>query len=81
MYLFQEKLRYDKMAELLGTRGEYVRTPEDLRAALQRSYDAACRQGLSTLINCQGIREFNLASEYPPGLEFAPEPGIGAIRH
>ena len=81
MYLFQEHLRYDKMAELLGTRGEYVRTPEDLRAALKRSYDAAVKQGYSTLINCQGIKEFNLGNLYPPGLEFAPEPGIGAIRH
>jgi len=81
MYLFQEKLRYDKMAELLGTRGEYVCTPEGLRAALKRSYDAAAIHGYSTLINCQGIREFNLGSLYPPGLDFAPEPGLGAIRH
>jgi thiamine pyrophosphate-dependent acetolactate synthase large subunit-like protein len=81
MYLFQENLRYDKMAENLGTRGEYVRTPEDLRAALKRSYDAAARQGYSTLINCQGIREFNVSRLYPPGLIFGPEPGIGAIRH
>ncbi len=81
MYLFQENLRYDKMAEHLGTRGEYVRTPEDLRAALKRSYDAAARQGYSTLINCQGLREFNVPSLYPPGLIFGPEPGIGAIRH
>ena len=56
MYLFQENLRYDKMAEQLGERGEYVRTPEDLRAALKRSYDAAAKQGYSTLINCQGLR-------------------------
>jgi len=81
MYMFQEHLRYDKMAELLGARGEYVTTPEDLRAALKRSYDAASKQGYSTLINCQGIKEFNLGSEYPPGLDFSPEPGIGAIRH
>jgi len=81
MYLFQENLRYDKMAENLGTRGEYVRTPEELRAALKRSYDAAARQGYSTLINCQGIREFNVSRLYPPGLIFAPEPGVGAIRH
>jgi thiamine pyrophosphate-dependent acetolactate synthase large subunit-like protein len=81
MYLFQENLRYDKMAENLGTRGEYVRTPEDLRAALKRSYDAAAKQGFSTLINCQGIREFNVASLYPPGLSFSPEPGVGAVRH
>lgn len=81
MYMFQEGLRYDKMAEQLGVRGEYVRTPEDLRAALKRSYDAAVKQGCSTLINCQGIKEFNLPNEYPPGLDFSPEPGIGAIRH
>jgi acetolactate synthase-1/2/3 large subunit len=81
IYMFQENLRYDKMAEHLGTRGEYVRTPEELRAALKRSYDAASRQGYSTLINCQGIAEFNLASQYPPGLDFSPEPGVGAIKH
>ncbi len=81
MYLFQENLRYDKMAENLGTRGEYVRTPEELRAALKRSYDAAARQGFSSLINCQGLREFNLAQLYPPGLSFSPEPGVGAVRH
>jgi len=81
MYLFQENLRYDKMAEHLGARGEYVRTPEELRAALKRSYDAAGKQGHSTLINCQGIKEFNLASRYPPGLDFSPEPGVGAIKH
>jgi thiamine pyrophosphate-dependent acetolactate synthase large subunit-like protein len=81
MYLFQENLRYDKMAEHLGVRGEYVHTPEDLRAALKRSYDMAEKHCYSTLINCQGIREFNLAEQYPPGLDFAPEPGLGAIRH
>jgi len=81
MYLFQENLRYDRIAENLGVRGEYVCTPEELRAALKRSYDAAARQGHSTLINCQGIREFNRADIYPPGLDFAPEPGIGAIKH
>jgi acetolactate synthase I/II/III large subunit len=81
MYLFQENLRYDKMAEQLGVRGEYVRTPEELRAALKRSYDAAAKQGYSTLINCQGLGDFNLANLYPPGLDFSPEPGIGAIKH
>jgi hypothetical protein len=55
--------------------------PEELRTALKRSYDAAVKHGYSTLINCQGIREFNLGNLYPPGLDFAPEPGIGAIRH
>lgn len=81
LYMFQENLRYDKMAEHLGVRGEYIRTPEELRAALNRSYDAAEKQGCSTLINCQGIKEFNLGAAYPPDLGFAPEPGVGAIRH
>ncbi len=81
MYLFQEDLRYDKMAEHLGARGEYVRTPEELRAALKRSYDAAAKQGYSTLINCQGLMEFNVDKLYPPALSFAPEPGVGAVSH
>jgi thiamine pyrophosphate-dependent acetolactate synthase large subunit-like protein len=81
MYLFQEDLRYDKIAENLGTRGEYVRTPEELRAALKRSYEAAAKQGYSTLINCRGLGDFNLSSLYPPGLDFSPEPGVGAIKH
>jgi len=81
MYLFQESIRYDKMAEELGARGEYVRTPEELRASLRRSYDAAAKQGYSTLINCQGMKEFNVDKLYPPGLSFAPEPGVGAVSH
>jgi thiamine pyrophosphate-dependent acetolactate synthase large subunit-like protein len=81
MYLFQEDLRYDKIAENLGTRGEYVRTPEELRAALMRSYNAAAKQGYSTLINCRGLGDFNLSNLYPPGLDFSPEPGVGAIKH
>ena len=39
MYLFQENLRYDKIAEALGARGEYVKTPAELTAALQRIND------------------------------------------
>lgn len=81
LYMFQEDLRYEKMAENLGVRGEYAQTPEELRAALKRSYDAAARQGYSTLINCRGRADFNLADRYPPGLDFSPEPGVGAIRH
>jgi len=81
LYLFQEDLRYDRIAENLGARGEYVRTPEELRAALKRSYDAAERQGYSTLINCRGLGDFNLENLYPPELGFSPEPGVGAIKH
>jgi thiamine pyrophosphate-dependent acetolactate synthase large subunit-like protein len=81
MYMFQDNLRYDKMAEHLGARGEYVRTPEELTAALQRSYEAAAKEELSTLINCQGLREFNDGSLYPPPMGFAPEPGVGGMMH
>jgi hypothetical protein len=81
MYLFLENLRYDRIAVELGARGEYVRTPEELRAALRRSYDAAAKQSFSTLINCQGIKEFSVDKLYPPALSFAPEPGVGAMSH
>jgi acetolactate synthase I/II/III large subunit len=81
MYLFQENLRYDKMAEGLGARGEYVQTPGELRAALKRAYDEASRGNVSTLINMQAKKEFSVASLYPPGWTFSPEPGVGALMH
>jgi thiamine pyrophosphate-dependent acetolactate synthase large subunit-like protein len=81
MYVFQENLRYDKMAEGLGARGEYVRTPAELREALKRSYQAASKDGLSTLINCQALKEFTSARDYPPGNAMNPEPGCGAFAH
>ena len=81
MYLFQENLRYDKMAELLGARGEYATTPEDLRAALKRSYAAAVKNKVSTLINCQGLRDFNVNKLYPPAVGWLPQPGVGAMFH
>jgi thiamine pyrophosphate-dependent acetolactate synthase large subunit-like protein len=81
LYYYQENIRYDKIAEQLGVRGEYVKTPEDLRGALSRSYESAEKRGLSTLINCQGLKEFNVNSLYPPALGFAPEPGVGAVTH
>lgn len=81
MYLFQENLRYDKMAEGLGARGEYVQTPEQLREALKRSYQAAAKEGLSTIINVQALKEFTSAKHYPPGVALNPEPGVGAFAH
>lgn len=81
MYLFQENLRYDKMAEGLGARGEYVRTPEELREALKRSYQAAAKESLSTVINVQALKEFTSARHYPPGVALNPEPGVGAFAH
>jgi thiamine pyrophosphate-dependent acetolactate synthase large subunit-like protein len=81
MYLFQEHLRYDQMAEALGARGEYVRTPEDFRAALARAYKAGRDEKASTLINCQGMKEFTNGREYPPGIALPAEPGTGAVAH
>lgn len=81
MYLFQENLRYDKLAEGLGARGEYVQTPEQLREALQRSYQAAAKESLSTVINVQALKEFTSARNYPPGVALNPEPGVGAFAH
>lgn len=81
MYLFQENLRYDKLAEGLGARGEYVQTPKQLRAALQRSYQAAVKESLSTVINVQALKEFTSAKHYPPGVALNPEPGVGAFAH
>ena len=73
MYLFQENLRYEKIAEALGCNGEYVNSPEQLTPALERSYELATREGISTLINCQGKKEF-WTNQYPPAMprHFAP---------
>jgi acetolactate synthase I/II/III large subunit len=81
MYLFQENLRYDKMAEGLGARGEYVQTPEELRAALKRSYQTATKEMASTLINVQALKEFTSGKDYAPGIALPTEPGVGAFAH
>lgn len=81
MYLFQENLRYDKMAEGLGARGEYVRTVEEMRDALKRSYQAAAKEQVSTLINVQALKEFTSGRDYPPGIALNAEPGVGAFAH
>jgi thiamine pyrophosphate-dependent acetolactate synthase large subunit-like protein len=81
LHLFQENLRYDKMAEGLGGHGEYVQNAEELRAALQRSYDIAAREGLPSLINIQASKEFSSPREYPPGPAMGAEPGITGFQH
>ena len=81
MYLFQENLRYEKIGEALGARGEYVTSAADLGPALQRSYDMAAAEGVSTVINCQAIKEFWSARDYPPGLLQKAEPGCMAYYH
>lgn len=81
MYLFQENLRYEKIGEALGARGEYVTAAADFGPALQRSYDMAAAEGVSTVINCQAIKEFWSARDYPPGLLQKAEPGCMAYYH
>jgi thiamine pyrophosphate-dependent acetolactate synthase large subunit-like protein len=81
MYYFHENLRYDQIAQALGGHGEYVHTPEEFREALGRSYQLASREKVSSVINCQALKEFTSAREYPPGLYIKPEPGCGAFAH
>jgi thiamine pyrophosphate-dependent acetolactate synthase large subunit-like protein len=81
MYLFQENLRYDKMAEALGARGEYVTRPEDFTPALKRSYQIAAKDRVSTVINCQAKREYWQRAQYPPGFLGKVEPGCMAYDH
>ncbi len=81
MYLFQENLRYEKIGEALGARGEYVTNAADFAPALARSYAAAASERLSTVINCQAIKEFWSARDYPPGMLQKVEPGCMAYYH
>lgn len=81
MYLFQQNLRYDKLAEGLGAHGAYVTTPAQLKEALKRSYQLAAKEGVSSLINVQALKEFTSAKHYPPGVALNPEPGVGAFAH
>ena len=46
---------------------EYVRTQEEFRDALKRSYTAAANERVSSLINVQALKEFTSARNYPPG--------------
>jgi len=58
---------------------EYVRTPEEFRAALARAYKLARNEKVSSLINCQAIKEFTSPRDYPPGISLNAEPGTGAV--
>jgi len=81
MYLFQENVRYDKVAEAVGARGEYVTSPAEFTPALERSYQMAVNDRVSTLINCQGIKEFSSAKQYAPGTPRPVEPGAMSYAH
>jgi thiamine pyrophosphate-dependent acetolactate synthase large subunit-like protein len=81
MYLFQENLRYDLMAQGLGANGVYVSSPDEFRAALSRAYKLARDEKISSLINCQALKEFTSPRDYPPGISLNAEPGTGAVAH
>jgi thiamine pyrophosphate-dependent acetolactate synthase large subunit-like protein len=80
-HLMQENLRYDKVGEALGAHGEYVTQPGEFRAALERSYKIAATQGVPSVINCQGKKEFWLRDKYPPGSLGKVEPGCMSYYH
>ncbi|MBY5420083.1 thiamine pyrophosphate-binding protein [Rhizobium leguminosarum] len=83
LHLFRENTRYDVMAEQLGVHGEYVRSPEEMRAALSRCYDIAARESRPCLINVQAIKEFTSPVTHPPGYigGSVPEPSIASYQH
>jgi thiamine pyrophosphate-dependent acetolactate synthase large subunit-like protein len=81
MHLFQENIRYDKMAESLGAHGIYVTHPKDFLPALQKAYKVAEETGMPTLINVQGKKEFWLREKYPPGFLGKIEPGVMSYYH
>jgi thiamine pyrophosphate-dependent acetolactate synthase large subunit-like protein len=81
LHLFQEHIRYDKMAEQMGAHGVYVQTQAQLRDALATSYDVAARQGLPSLINVQACKEYSSPRDFPPGTGLGAEPGISGFMH
>ena len=81
IHLFQENLRYDKVAEALGAHGEYVTNPHQFLPALRRCYRIAEKENIPSVINVQGKREFWLADQYPPGFLGIIQPGIMTVSH
>jgi thiamine pyrophosphate-dependent acetolactate synthase large subunit-like protein len=81
IHLFQENLRYDKLAEALGGHGEYVTRPAEFRPALERAYQVAQRDRRPAVINCQGTKEFWDRDAYPPGALGKIEPGVMSYYH
>ncbi len=81
MHLFQENVRYDKVAEGLGAHGEYVTAPGDFRAALERCYQLAVKESRPSLINCQAKKEFWVKQQFEPGFLGTVEPGCMSYNH
>ncbi len=89
-HLFQENLRYDKVAEGLGAHGEYVTKAEDMKPALQRAWDVAVNDSRPTVINVQAKKEFWDGGKYTflgegraveRGMTTTREPGCEAYSH
>lgn len=78
LHLFQEHLRYDKMAEALGAYGEYVQKAEDILPALERCYQVAVNDRLPSVVNIQSKKEFWDVRTHPPAVMGKIEPGVGA---
>lgn len=81
LHLFQENVRYDKVAEGLGAHGEYVTKPGDFRAALERCYALAVKESRPSLINCQAKKEFWVRQQFEPGFLGTVEPGCMSYNH
>jgi len=81
IHLFQENLRYDKVAEALGGYGEYVTKPADFKPALERAYEVALKESRPSVINCQGKKEFWDRQKFPPGSLGKIEPGVMSYYH
>jgi thiamine pyrophosphate-dependent acetolactate synthase large subunit-like protein len=81
LHLFQENVRYDKVAEALGAHGEYVNQPGGFRPALERCYQLASNESRPSLINCQAKKEFWIKRQYEPGFLGTVEPGCMAYNH
>lgn len=84
-HLFQENLRYDKMAEALGANGEYATTPDELKKALHNAWEVATTDSIPTLINCQAKKEY-WSGKYTfigreRGMTGTREPGCEAYSH
>lgn len=81
IHLFQENLRYDKIAEALGGYGEYVTSPDGFTPALKRAWKVASNERRPCVINCQAKKEFWIGRDYPPGMLGGVEPGVMSYNH
>ena len=81
LHLFQENVRYDKMAEGLGAHGEYVARPDEMMPALARAWKVAVSEQRPVVINCQAKKEFWVRDQYPPGFLGKVEPGCMSYYH